>query len=124
MSSIEIEEDLARTLAGELFDNIVAPLAASRRDSAKPTYFPLAGETGAATYYEKPLLHVMQPADFEFPGGGSAQGLVEALAALWKSQGETGLAAMTPKLAKIAEVLQAEADAGDGSVSILCYTMF
>jgi hypothetical protein len=66
----------------------------------------------------------MQPADFEFPGGGSAAGLIDALTAYWAAQGETQLAAMAPRLHEIAEALRDEAAEGDGTVSVLCYTMF
>jgi hypothetical protein len=118
------DQDRARRLAGALFDEIVAPLAEARRAAGKQAYFPLAAEPGAKSYYEEPVLRVMQPADFEFPGDGTAEGLVDALAAAWMAEGETGLAAMAPRLKEIAEALRDEAAEGDGSVSIFCYTMF
>ncbi len=118
------DEDHARKLAGALFDDVVAPLAESQRAAGKEAYFPLAGEAGAKSYYAAPMLRTMQPADYEFPGGGTAEGLVEALAQSWAVEGETGLAAMAPRLKEIAEALREEAVEGDGSVSILCYTMF
>lgn len=118
------DEDRARRLAGALFDELVTPLAEARKVAGKQAYFPLAGEAGAKTYYEEPVLRAMQPGDFEFPGGGTAEGLVDALAASWAAEGETDLAAMAPRLKEIAAALREEAAEGDGSVSILCYTMF
>ena len=118
------DEDRARRLAGALFDKVVTPLAEARKVAGKQAYFPLAGEAGTKTYYEEPVLRAMQPADFEFPGGSTAEGLVDALAASWAAEGETGLAAMAPSLKEIAAALREEAAEGDGNVSILCYTMF
>src|SRR5215470_12980406 len=88
------DEDRARTLAGALFDEVVAPLAEARKAAGKQAYFPLAGSPGAKSYFEEPILRSMAPADFEFPGGGTTEGLVEALAELWTSEGEMALAAM------------------------------
>jgi hypothetical protein len=118
------DENRARRLAAALFDEVVTPLSQNRRAAGKQAYFPLAAEAGAKTYYEEPVLRVMQPADFEFPGGGRAEMLVDALAAAWTAEGESGLAAMAPTLKEIALALREEALEGDGSVSILCYTMF
>jgi len=122
MSSIDPHR--ARNLTRTLFDEIVAPLAETMRVAGQQAYFPLAGEAGAKSYYQKPILGVMQPADFEFPGGGTAEGLVDALAAHWTAEGQSGLAAMAPTLKEIVEALRQEAAEGDGNVSILCYTMF
>ncbi len=118
------DEEHARGLAGALFDEVIRPLAEARRVAGQQAYFPLAGDAGAKSYFEEPILGVMQPADFEFPGGGTADGLVDTLSALWTAEGETGLAAMAPRLKEIAEALRQEAAEGDGTVSILCYTMF
>jgi hypothetical protein len=120
MSSTEREER-ARQLAGALFDEVVAPLAAARQAAGCQPYFPIAGEAGVESYYVTPMA---QAADFEFPGGGTAEGLIDALAALWTSQGETALASMAPRLKEIAEALKEEVVESDGNVSIFCYTMF
>jgi hypothetical protein len=122
MSSTEV--DRARDLARALFDEVVSPLAEARRAAGKPAFFATARDPKATTYYTEPLAGVMRPADFEFPGGGSVEGLVDALAARWAAQGEAELAAMAPRLKEIARALKDEADASDGSVSIFCYTMF
>ncbi len=116
--------DRARRLAAALFDEVVTPLALSRRASGKQAYFPLAAEAGAKSYYETPIARVMQPADFEFPGHGTAEMLVDPLTASWTAEGESGLAALAPALKEIAAALREEAIEGDGTVSILCYTMF
>lgn len=111
-------------LTQALFDDMVVPLAQSIRASGRPAYFALAGEPGAASYFETPSVGVMQPSDFEFPGGGDPEGLIDAIAAYWTEQGETGAAALAPRLKQIAQALREEAAESDGSVDILCYTMF
>jgi hypothetical protein len=113
-----------RALAGALYDEVVSPLAEARKTAGKQEYFSLSRESGAGSYYQEPVLRVMKPEDFEFPGGGTAAGLIDALAAAWTAEGETNLAAMAPQLQQIADTLKAEAAEGDGSVSIFCYTMF
>ncbi len=118
------DDDRSRRLTGALFDEVVAPLAASRRAAGMQAYFPLAGEPGAMSYYVVPTVRVMQTADFELPGGGTPEGLVDALAERWTAEGETGLATMAARLKAIAEALQREVVESDGSVSIFCYTMF
>jgi hypothetical protein len=113
-----------RKLAGELYDDALAPLAELRRACGKGPYFPTAREPGAATYYDEASPRTMSPADFEFPGGGDVDGFIKALAAAWTAEGETSLAAMAPRFQEMAILLQEEADEGDGDISILCYTMF
>jgi hypothetical protein len=122
MSSTEL--DRARKAAADLFDEGVVPLAEARRAAGRQEYFPLERELGATSYYDEPARRTMQPVDFELAGGGKAEGLVDALAATWTAQGEAGLAAMAPGLREIAEALGEEAAEGDGTISILCYTMF
>lgn len=122
MSSIET--DRARAMAGALFDEVVVPAAEARRAAGRPPYFAVAGESSIASYYQAPFRRVMEASDFEFPGGGSAEGLIDALAAHWTAEGECELAAMAPRLKEIAAALKDEAAAGDGTVSVLCYTMF
>jgi hypothetical protein len=119
------DPDAARKLAGQLFDEILVPLGDERHQAGRQEYFPLAGDTGAKTYYDQPLLAAMQPDDFEFPGGGTVEGLVDALAASWSAQGDAALAAIAPKLKAIAEELKKEAAVEqDGNISILCYTLY
>lgn len=118
------EPDRAGELARALFDEVVVPLAEARRTAGALPYFPCAGDSGTASYFTPPDALVMKPADFEFPGGGTPEGLVEAVAAHWSAQGERGLAGMAPRLLAVAEALRREDAEGDGSVDILCYTMF
>lgn len=117
-------EDPARQASGALFDEVVVPLAEARKAAGQQAYFPLAKATGVSSYYDEPGVRVMAPSDFEFPGGGTAEGLVDALITSWTAEGESGLAAMAPRLKEVAEALRAESAEGDGSVNILCYTMF
>lgn len=117
------EHNPSRKLAGALFDEVIAPCARTRAATGRQAYFPTGKDVDATTYYSEPWARVMGPADFEFPGGGTVDGLIDAVAALWVTQGETALAAMAPTLKDIAEALRGEAPDGDGSVSIFCYTL-
>ncbi len=113
-------DDLARSL----FDEVVVPFAEARRSNGCQAYFKSSGEADASSYFDPPLLAKMQPTDFEFPGGGTPEGLIDALVQYWIKQGDDGLAAMGPRLKEIAEAVQDEVEANDGSVDSLCYTMF
>lgn len=117
-------EKPARQASGALFDEGVLSLALARKGLGEQSYFPLSGDPGRESYFENPAICVMAPADFEFPGGGTPEGLVDALEAFWTAEGEAGLAAMAPRLREIATELRREATEADGEVSILCYTMF
>jgi hypothetical protein len=117
------ETDRVARLAEALHERVIG-LAAARRAGGQPAYFSPAGERDASTYFEAVDVGVMQPADFEFPGGGTAPGLIDALVAFWTEQGETELAAMAPRLHDLARTIAEELEEGDGSVDILCYTMF
>ena len=121
MSSTEGER--SRELAGALFDDVISTVGKTRAAAGEQAYFPTAKDRLATTYYSKPLTAVMRPADFEFPGAGTADGLVDAVAALWDAQGDDELAAMAPRLKEIADALRGEVVESDGSVSIFCYTM-
>lgn len=119
-----IRSDRSIQLAGALFDEVVVPLAKARRASGAAPYFPLQEDPNTASYFVAPSLKVMSPADFEFRVGGKAEALIDDLAAHWTRQGETGLAAMTPRLKQLADALGDEAAENDGKVDILCYTLF
>ena len=118
------DEDRARALAGALFDEVIVPLAEARKAAGKQGYFPRGPEQGASTYFEVPVHRLMQAADFDFPGGGTAEGLIDALAASWTAEGDLGLAAMAPRLLEIAAALKVKEGEADDSVSPLIYTMF
>lgn len=117
-------ENRADGLAVALLEDVVLPLTAKREAEGAPAYFPLSGDTSEATYYGPPTRSVMKPEDFDLPGGGVPDGLIDALAAHWTAQGETGLVAMIPQMKEIAAALTEEANEADGDVDILCYTMF
>ena len=57
MSSID--EDRVRTLAGALYDEVVAPLAEARKGAGKQSYFPLRGEPGATHWHSACLTQAM-----------------------------------------------------------------
>ncbi|MCA8975481.1 MAG: hypothetical protein KDC98_12230 [Planctomycetes bacterium] len=112
------------TLAGELFDSAIVPLAAARRSNGAAAYFPPWLDVGSASYFEPPALAVMQPEDFELPLGNRREGLIDALAAYWRRRGDDSLAAIAPRLQQLANALADEASEEDGGVDILCYTLF
>jgi len=113
------EEGLSTRLAGALFDEVVVA------HSTGAAYFPLRRDAAVASYFEAPDVRAMSAADFELPGNGEPDGLIDALVAYWKAQGETELAgAMAERLKPIAAALREETANDDGSVDILCYTLF
>ena len=111
-------------LAGSLFDEVMVPLAKSRRTSGAAPFFPEKGEAGRSSYFVAPSLREMRPADFELKVGEKSGALIDALAAHWTKQGESGLTAMAPRLKQLADALGDEASENDGKVDILCYTLF
>lgn len=111
-------------LSGRLFDDVLAPLAAARRAAGAAPYFPAGPDPAAASYFSAARPRSMSPADFEFPGGGTAAGLVAALVTQWSDEGESVLAASGPRLIAIAEALDKARLETDGSVDIFCYTLF
>ncbi|MGH8548917.1 MAG: hypothetical protein ACRERU_10020 [Methylococcales bacterium] len=117
----QTKSDRSARLAGVLFDEVLVPLAAARRARGAQPYFPLQPDPKASSYFSPPSLRT--PSDFELRGG-TAEGLLEALAALWEAQGETELAAMIPRMKEIAEALADEHAESDGTVDVLCYTLF
>lgn len=121
---MNLTENPARLAAAALFDAHVVPLAKARKLQGRQEYFPLGGESGLGSFFDEPRVRVMSADDFEFPGGGTPEGLVDHLVSSWVAEGEPGLAAMGPALKEISVALRQEAAEGGGDVSILCYTMF
>lgn len=120
----QIDVTYSALLAGSLYDECIAPLAAARREADAPPYFALGRDPSAASYFELPPLGVARPEDLDRPEMAGAEALVDALAAHWTAEGETALAAMAPRLLAIAKALgEEQAEQGD-AVDILCYTMF
>ena len=111
-------------LAGTLFDDVLTSLANARRAAHAPSYFPSGQDAQADSYFVTSSVTTMRAADFEFPGGGNAEGLIDALAVYWTAQGDAELAAAAPRLNAIAAALRDEAVQDDGSVDIFCYTLF
>ncbi len=125
MSSIEAVPAFAMNgrataLAHALFDAVIDPAAAA----GKAGYFPLAREPEQTTYFLEPSAPQLTPTDFDFPGGGDADSLVEALVEHWTKQGEHQLAISGLRLKEIIAALRAEAVESDGDVDPYCYTMF
>src|SRR5688572_9890289 len=126
MNMKQTEEKLSHSgkLSAAFFEEVLVPLAKSRRAEGAAPYFPVARDAQAETYFERISASRMVAADFEFPGGGTPEGLIAALTAFWLTQGDTALAAAAGRLAAVADALRAEATADDGSVDALCYTLF
>src|SRR5205085_5521427 len=103
------EKPRSAILAGALFADALAPLSASRKAAGQQSYFPLQPDAAQKSYFETPVAKRMHPVAFEFPGGGAAEGLIDALAAIWTAEGEQVLAATAPRLKEIAAALKAEA---------------
>ena len=111
-------------LSAKLFDEVLWPLAEAKRRADDPPYFPAGRDVSVASYFETTRLRSMSHADFVFPGGGTAHGLVDALVTHWTSEAEPALAAMGPRLVEIADALDRAAMQSDGDVDIFCYTLF
>ena len=126
MNSTEtsLSAGLSERLAAEVFDRVIVPLALARRASAAPAYFPPEREANSDSYFSRPAVCVMQAADFEFPGRGTAEGLIEQIVEYWKRSGEVDLCVLEAMMKEVALALQEEADESDGTVSIFCYAMF
>ena len=102
-------DDRSAAIAGELFDQLVVPLAQARRSASTEPDFPLSGDDEAATYFERPAVRCMRESDFESHRGDAA-GLLDALAAHWDAAGEPELAMLIPQMRLIATALDAEFD--------------
>lgn len=118
------ESGLAARLAGELFDQTVAPLAQARRASGSQPYFPLRPDVSASSYFVPPGTRKMHASDFELFADDPSKDFIEALATYWTASGETELAAMAPRMKQIAQTVIDEAVQSDGNVDVLCYTLF
>lgn len=118
------EPGAAARLAGELFDQMVAPLAQARRASGAQPYFPPGPDAEADSYFVPPGTRKMHDSDFELFGDDTSKGFIDALAAYWDASGEPELAAMAPRMKQIAQAAIAEARESDGNVDVLCYTLF
>lgn len=110
-------------LAGALFDDVIVPLALERSNQSSADYFPLGPDEQAKTYFVEPSLAAMQAADFQ-PHPGNADGLINAVAALWAAQGEDNLAQIVGPMSEIAALLALESVQTDENVDVLCYTLF
>ena len=125
MSSIEAAPALTKTgsatdLALALFDEVIAPAAAEGRGK----YLSLSVEREQASYFLQPATKCVTPSDFDFPGGGHTDGLIDALVAYWTEQGDVRLLRAGPRLKEIIAALQNESAKSDSDVDPYCYTMF
>lgn len=111
-------------LAGRLFDEVLVPLASARLAAGAAPYFSHGRDAGVESYFTACAASSDSPTSREFPGRGSAEGLIDALVDHWAEEGETALAALGPRLAAIAQALGETAVREDGSVDIFCYTLF
>jgi hypothetical protein len=117
------EPDRWAELAHGLFDDVLLPV--SEDMGRNGVSFLTNWRCPRASYFAEPHVTSMPRADFEFPGGGSVDGLIDELGAYWARQGNSQLLPVTDRLKKIAGALEAAgAGSHDGSVDIFCYTMF
>jgi hypothetical protein len=116
------ESAAAERLALAAFDDLLVPAAAAHV-AAGQSYFARGRDATVASYFGPPTRAVLTPEDFDYPVDG-AQGLLDAAAGYWALQGEERLVSLVPALRAIATALRDEPDGGDGSVDIMCYTMF
>jgi|GEM_PF-3020673 len=110
--------------SGALFDEVLRPLAIAKRNAGVEPYFSSGRDATVVSYFVPPGVMSMTPADFEFPGAGGAEGLINALVTHWAEEGESVLATIAPRLNEIAGALSQAAVHDDGSVDIFCYTLF
>ena len=122
MTSIEMS--LSARIAGELFDHVLVPMAAARQACGAPAYFAADRKGSSASYFVQPSLPTMGAADFELPGHGTAERVIEALVAFWERAGDSDLCCLGPVMREVAAALQSEAVENDGTVSVFCYAMF
>ena len=124
MSQTEEKASRSAKLSAAFFDEVLVPLARARSAASAATFFPAFRDEKVETYFERASGSPMSAADFEFPGGGTPEGLIAALTAFWRAEGDAALSASASRLAVIADALRDEAVAEDGSVDALCYTLF
>ena len=115
---------LSVQLSQAFFDDVLAPLASGRLSRGAPPYFPSWREGDGSSFFVPSSVSTMSVSDFEFPGGGTGEGLIDALGAHWSADDEPVLAAATPRLAAIVAALRDEVVDDDGSVDVFCYTLF
>jgi hypothetical protein len=118
------ELETSARASGMLFDEVLVPLAEARRATGPSPDFPAWRDASVSTYFTPSSVRRMTADEFDFPGGGTPVGLVDALTAHWAAQGNPSLAAASPRLKEIAAALLDEATSDDGSVDIFCYTLF
>jgi hypothetical protein len=124
MKRTESQAERSTSLSHGLFDEVLVRLAHARRDANAAPYFPPWRDGATSSYFTPSSVGAMSPRDFEFPGGGTVEGLVDALTAFWTLEREPALAGAGPWLKAIANALRDEAQADDGNVDIFCYTLF
>lgn len=110
-------------LAGALFDEVIVPLAQRRRDASIAAFGSAERQVEMATYFSEPGVPSISATDFS-TSWGDAGGLVEALLAHWNDQGDSDLGVLGPRFLEIARRLADEPAESDGSVDVLCYTLF
>ncbi len=114
----------AEELSRKLFVEVLLPLAETRRMNGAQPYFSVARDSDIQSYFEHLKGGPMSDAEFEFPGGGNADGLAQALVAHWAAEGEVELGATRLRLEAIAAALRKAAMQANSDVDIFCYTLF
>lgn len=113
----------SKELAGKLFDELIVSTREARTTESGNTFFPLAANPDADSYFSAPAKKTLSAADFTAVYGNN-EDLLTALAKLWEAEQQDDLNALLPGLHKIVQALQNEHRRQDGDVDILCYTLF
>ncbi len=114
----------SEAIASAIFDDFISPLAIELREKREASFFPMGPESALQTYFTVPASRDLAVADMTIEGGGSPDGIIDALVQYWRATGNDELAALGPYLKEIANALEAEDDAASREVNPLCYTLF
>jgi len=115
MNPTEIEARIEALVTG-IYAHLVDLGAASPEPDPQPA---------AASFFTRPEAGRMDATVLEALGIGGREDVLRAAAALWRSRGEDGLAALAPQLTELAALLaQMPRDAGDGKLRDDLYVMF
>lgn len=108
--------------AVNFFREVLAPTAAAVRSEGK-SFFPLAADPLAESYFVEPTRRTMTHGDFELRAAESREDFVKELAALWKAEGHEELAAMAPRLLELF-VQESDQPLDEDEVSPFLYAMY
>lgn len=118
------KEAKADPLSRSVFSGFIIPLAKSLGPEGRAACLEIGRNSAGNSYFVTSSQTVMQVSEFEFPGGGTADGLIDAYSRFCQTSNHEELLEMLPQLREIAGALQSEMAEASGDVDIMCYTMF